>query len=258
MTAKRATLRQSRPYRGDYEPGQKVIYHHQQIVRKGKVVPVSYLPAMVIGLEHLDDPHRGVSGNSWVSAGGRGFLVARQQFEPLPHGELWAPDKEDTNELHRLAKGDRTPNDENDDEGDHDAGDAPSAGGAPPPEALAMPPLPPPSLPSTPEQQPLLEMAAPLADGEPAEPPASMQDQLPPPPPAPFYLPAGESASFTSGRVQPVRTDSAMTSLCGQPELKKLKLASISACWTGCGTCNPTVYLANDADGSKKFMSRAN
>ena len=124
------------------------------------MVPPSYLPAVVFGPEHLDDPHRGVSGNIWVSAGGRGLLVSREQSEPPPHGELWVPDKEDINELHRLAKGDHTLHDD-DDEGDPDAEDAPPAGGVPPPEAPSMPPLPPPSMPSIPEQQPLLEIAAP-------------------------------------------------------------------------------------------------
>ena len=55
-----------------------------------------------------------------------------------------------------------------------------------------------------------------------------------------------------------MRTDSGRRlDLSSQPELKKLKLASASACWTGCGKCNPTVLLANEADGSKMFMSHA-
>ena len=107
VAVKRAMMRQSRPYRGDFEPGAKVLYRREQFrTRKGKVVPENWLPGTVIGPDILSpgDEARGLASNVWIVSGGRPILVAKEHLQPAHPFLAWSPARDDIDEIQRLSK----------------------------------------------------------------------------------------------------------------------------------------------------------
>ena len=98
---RKAILRQGRPTRQSYEPGELVAFWRAPKVRrdaktrKGKRVPGGWYRATVIG------PHKGDQGqnNYWVTSGGRCILVAREQMRPAYGTELWRIREEDLRDV---------------------------------------------------------------------------------------------------------------------------------------------------------------
>ena len=88
---RRAVLRQGRPTRQSYEPGELVAFWREAKMKKDprtkkpRRVPGGWYKATVIG------PHRGDEGQSnyWLSSGGRCILAAKEQLRPAFGTELW-------------------------------------------------------------------------------------------------------------------------------------------------------------------------
>ena len=87
---RRAVLRQGRPTRQSYEPGELVAFWREAKMKKdpkskkARRVPGGWYRATVIG------PHRGDEGQSnyWLSSGGRCILAAKEQLRPAYGTEL--------------------------------------------------------------------------------------------------------------------------------------------------------------------------
>eukprot|EP00971_Amphidinium_carterae_P171115 3391297-Amphidinium_carterae.1 len=62
---KRALLRKSVPYRGDFSPGDRICFWRQQVAKnvggKKKLIPPRWIPATIIGVQ---------GPNVWASSGG--------------------------------------------------------------------------------------------------------------------------------------------------------------------------------------------
>jgi len=95
---KRAELRKGAPYRGDYEPGERIAFFRKQRGKdaEGKVKPPAYQKGTIVGPQGKD--------NYWVSRNGRLRLCSKEQIRALHGTELWAPRQEDLDELQEVMR----------------------------------------------------------------------------------------------------------------------------------------------------------
>ena len=101
-SVKKASLRQSTPFRGEFEPGMACGYWRDARKKKGKVLPAGNIRCTVIGPEK-NETDTGPRSNLWVLAQGHPILVAKEQLQPLDD-ELPAPSTADVKELDELSK----------------------------------------------------------------------------------------------------------------------------------------------------------
>ena len=99
---RKSILRMPRPFRGSYQPGEKVAYWREAKWKKGKRIPPRYVLATVIGPQGgNEDP---TNSNIWVSGSHHAILVSKEQLRPAHGVELWAPDEQDMEELRHAAE----------------------------------------------------------------------------------------------------------------------------------------------------------
>lgn len=84
---RKAVLRQGRPTRLTYEPGELVAFWRQVKKKKGKILQPGWFKGTIVG------PHKGEDrpgqSNYWVTSGGKLILVSREQLRPTYGTERW-------------------------------------------------------------------------------------------------------------------------------------------------------------------------
>ena len=87
---RRSILRKSRPWRGPFEVGMKIVYYRLRNNLDNEGAQPGYRQGIIVGI----DP--GVNGSLWVrNDRGRLVQVAREQARTLAGQELWIPDHQD-------------------------------------------------------------------------------------------------------------------------------------------------------------------
>ena len=86
MSVRRALLRQSRPYRGDYAAGQAVAFWRQRTSRDGRA---GWVRATIVGPG--PPTGSGLSDTLWVTTGGRAVLVSKEELRDISGAEHYAP-----------------------------------------------------------------------------------------------------------------------------------------------------------------------
>ena len=84
---RKAVLRQGRPTRLSYEPGELVAFWRQIKKKKGKILQPGWFRGTIVG-PHKGDNSPGQS-NYWVTSGGRLILVSKEQLRPTYGTERW-------------------------------------------------------------------------------------------------------------------------------------------------------------------------
>jgi hypothetical protein len=103
-----AMLRKGRPWRGPFEPGQKIAFHRKTMhlapgqsarARRPGQDMAGYIQGMIISVEP------GPSGSLWVRTNqGRLVAVAREQARTVEGEELWTPSQDDLTLLRHVDK----------------------------------------------------------------------------------------------------------------------------------------------------------
>eukprot|EP00959_Pyramimonas_sp_CCMP1952_P113846 2380461-Pyramimonas_sp.AAC.1 len=70
-------LRVNRPYRGDYAPGDRVVFWRQAKNKKGKQYPARFIVAAVVG---PGGSGGGDDNNVWVQSSGHPILVSKEHL----------------------------------------------------------------------------------------------------------------------------------------------------------------------------------
>ena len=83
----KAVLRQSRPPRQRYEPGELVAFWRNIKKKKGKLVQPGWFRGTIIGPQKGSE--EGKQSNYWVTSNGRCILVSLEQLRPAYGTELW-------------------------------------------------------------------------------------------------------------------------------------------------------------------------
>ena len=90
---RKAVLRQGRPARQHYEPGELVAFWRNVKKRKGKVLQPGWFRGTIVG------PYKGVDGpsqsNYWVTSAGKLILVSKEQLRPTYGTERWRIQEQD-------------------------------------------------------------------------------------------------------------------------------------------------------------------
>ena len=84
---RKAVLRQGRPTRLSYEPGELVAFWRHVKKKKGKILQPGWFRGTIVG-PHKGDGSPGQS-NYWVTSGGRLILVSKEQLRPTYGTEQW-------------------------------------------------------------------------------------------------------------------------------------------------------------------------
>ena len=84
---RKAVLRQGRPTRLSYEPGELVAFWRHVKKKKGKILQPGWFRGTIVG-PHKGDGSPGQS-NYWVTSGGRLILVSKEQLRPTYGTERW-------------------------------------------------------------------------------------------------------------------------------------------------------------------------
>eukprot|EP00913_Durusdinium_trenchii_P008023 g7523.t1 len=87
---RKAVLRQGRPSRLTYEPGELVAFWRQVKKKKGKLLQPGWFRGTIVG------PHKGddSQNNYWVTSGGKLILVSKEQLRPTFGTERWKIDEQ--------------------------------------------------------------------------------------------------------------------------------------------------------------------
>ena len=102
---KRAFLRKDVPYRGSYQPGDKVAFCRVQRGKekytedgqtKERVKPPGFVKGTIIGPQGKD--------NMWVAVNGRPIAVAKEQLRECHGTEMWSPSEDDVAELLKVKE----------------------------------------------------------------------------------------------------------------------------------------------------------
>ncbi|CAE7226683.1 unnamed protein product [Symbiodinium sp. CCMP2592] len=99
-----ALLRKSRPYRGEFYPGQKIAYFRKRTAAgDGEGTVEGYRQGIVVSLDR--NPNSNVAANLWIrNSRGRLVQASPEQCRPVFGEEWWSPDPADLEVLRKFDK----------------------------------------------------------------------------------------------------------------------------------------------------------